>query len=234
MKIAVFGTGPVGQVIAEKLNSLSHDVVLGTRDPKTSLERVDKDSFGRPPLKDWHKEHPTVKVGTFAEAAAHGEFLVNATNGTGTLSALASAGAPDLAGKVLLDIANPLDFSKGFPPSLTVCNTDSLGEQVQRAYPDVQVVKSLNTLNTYLMVSPRSLPSTHTIFLSGNDASAKGQVRELLRTFGWRDPEMIDLGDITTARGTEQLLPIWVRLYGALGHGMFNFNIVMGEVPKES
>lgn len=229
MKIAVFGTGPVGQTIADKLNSLGHDVVLGTRDPKASLQRVDKDSFGRPPLKDWHKEHPTVKIVTFAEAAARGEFLVNATNGTGTMSALASVGAANLAGKVLLDIANPLDFSKGFPPALTVCNTDSLGEQVQRAYPDVKVVKSMNTMNTYLMVSPRSLPSTHTVFLSGNDPGAKDRVRELLRSFGWQDDEMIDLGDITTARGTEQLLPIWVRLYGALGHGMFNFNIVQGE-----
>lgn len=232
MKTAVFGTGPVGQTIAEKLNSLGHEVMLGTRDVKASLQRADKDSFGRPPLKDWHKEHPTVKIGTFAEAALHGEFLVNATNGTGTLPALAAAGAANLAGKVLLDIANPLDFSKGFPPALTVCNTDSLGEQVQRAYPDAKVVKSLNTMNTYLMVAPRSLPSTHTVFLSGNDTGAKDRVRELLRSFGWENNEMIDLGDITTARGTEQLLPIWVRLYGKLGHGMFNFNIVKGEVPK--
>ncbi len=144
LKIAVFGTDPVGQTIADKLNSLGHDVVLGTRDPKASLQRVDKDSFGRPPLKDWHKEHPTVKIATFAEAAAHGEFLVNATNGTGTLPALAAACA-HLAGKVLLDNANPLDFSKG--SSRAHGRKRFLGEQVQRAYPDLNVVKSLNTMN---------------------------------------------------------------------------------------
>ena len=126
-------------------------------------------------------------------------------------------------------ISNPLDFSKGFPPSLLVSNTDSLGEQLQRAFPQVKVVKGLNTLTSFLMVAPRMLPDTHHIFLCGNDAGAKQEVRALLSSFGWADGEMIDLGDITNARGTEQLLPIWVRLYGAMQNPMFNFKVVVAR-----
>ncbi|HRH36967.1 MAG TPA: NAD(P)-binding domain-containing protein [Flavobacteriales bacterium] len=232
MKIGVFGTGVVGQTIAEKLESLGHEVMLGTRDVKASLAREGKDGFGRPPLKDWHAQHQKIKVGTFAEAAAHGAMLVNATNGGGALEAMKQAGEKNLNGKVMLDISNPLDFSKGFPPFLSVSNTDSLAEQIQRAVPQLKVVKSLNTLTAHLMVAPRMLPEDHNIFLSGNDAGAKDAVRELLRSFGWKDSEMLDLGDITSARGAEQILPIWVRLYGALQNPMFNFKIVMGSAPK--
>lgn len=226
MKIGVFGTGMVGQAIAEKLDSLGHEVMLGTRDAAASLAREGKDGMGRPPLKDWMAAHPKVKLGTFAEAAAHGALLVNATSGSGALDALKLAGEANLGGKTMLDISNPLDFSKGFPPSLTVCNTDSLGEQLQRAFPTLRVVKGLNTLTCTLMVAPRMLPEQHHLFLCGNDAGAKAEVRRLLASFGWAEEEMIDLGDITNARGTEQLLPIWVRLYGTLKSPLFNFRIV--------
>lgn len=229
MKIGVFGTGVVGQVIAEKLESLGHDVMLGTRDVQQSMAREAKDNSGRPALKEWMAAHPKVKLGSFAEAAAHGQMLVNATSGFGALEALKLAGEQNLGSKAMLDISNPLDFSKGFPPSLSVCNTDSLGEQLQRAFPQLRVVKGLNTLTCFLMVAPRMLPGTHHIFLCGNDADAKGEVRQLLGSFGWADGEMIDLGDITNARGTEQLLPIWVRLYGKLQNPMFNFSIVRAE-----
>lgn len=226
MKIGVFGTGMVGQVIAEKLESLGHDVMLGTRDVQQTMAREAKDNSGRPALKDWMAAHPKVRLGSFAEAAAHGQLLVNATSGFGAMEALKLAGEQNLGSKVMLDISNPLDFSKGFPPSLTVCNTDSLGEQLQRAFPQLKVVKGLNTLTCSLMVAPRDLPGTHHLFLCGNDAEAKADVRKLLASFDWRDEEMIDLGDITNARGTEQLLPIWVRLYGAFKSPMFNFSIV--------
>ena len=229
MKIGVFGTGVVGQVIAEKLESLGHDVMIGTRDVQQSMARDAKDNSGRPSLKDWMAAHPKVKLGTFAEAAVHGELIVNATNGFGALEALKLAGEQNLGSKVMLDISNPLDFSKGFPPSLSVCNTDSLGEQLQRAFPQLRVVKGLNTLTCFLMVAPRMLPGTHHLFLCGNDADAKAEVRKLLASFGWADDEMIDLGDITNARGTEQLLPIWVRLYGKFQNPMFNFSIVRAE-----
>lgn len=229
MKIGVFGTGVVGQVIAEKLDSLGHDVMLGTRDVEQSMAREGKDGFGRPPLKEWMGAHSGVKLGTFAEAAAHGQLLVNATSGGGAMEALKAAGEANLNGKTMLDIANPLDFSKGFPPSLSVCNTDSLGEQLQRAFPQLKVVKGLNTLTSFLMVAPRMLPGEHHLFLCGNDAGAKAEVRKLLASFGWTENEMIDLGDITNARGTEQLLPIWLRLYGALQTPLFNFRIVRAE-----
>jgi predicted dinucleotide-binding enzyme len=220
------GTGVVGQTIAEKLVSLGHDVKLGTRDVQSALSRKDKDNFGRPGLRDWIKANASVQLETFETAASWAEFIVNATNGSGALPALELAGERNLVGKVLLDISNPLDFSKGMPPSLTVCNTDSLGEQIQRKYPDLKVVKSLNTTTAAIMVNPSLLPEDTSIFMNGDEADAKAKVKELLMSFGWKEDHIIDVGDITTARGTEQLLPIWVRLYGAFQNPMFNFKIV--------
>lgn len=224
MKLGVFGTGPVGQTVADKLCELGHAVFVGTRDPASTLARTAPDSFGNPPFKVWRDKHPSIEFGTFAQAAAHGELLVNATSGMGALEALKAAGE-NLSEKVLIDISNPLDFSKGMPPSLSVCNTDSLGEQIQRAFPTVKVVKTLNTMNCYLMVGPRQLAGgDHTVFVSGNDPSAKQRVTELLQTFGWQD--IVDLGDITTARGTEMMLPIWVRAWAATKSPMFSFKLV--------
>lgn len=232
MKIAVLGTGAVGQTIAEKLAQLGHEVMMGTRNVANSLAKTNNDGFGRPPLNEWHKQNQKVKLGTYTEVAAFGEFIVNATNGVGTLDALKMAGKENLDGKIMLDIANPLDFSKGMPPSLTVCNTDSLGEQIQRAYPETKVVKSLNTMTASIMVNPSLVPGNHTVFMSGNDAGAKAKVKELLNFFGWKDENIIDVGDITTARGTEQLLPIWVRLWGALQNPIFNFHVAIGKNPN--
>jgi predicted dinucleotide-binding enzyme len=231
MNIAVLGTGVVGQTIADKLASLGHEVTIGTRDIEATLARDQPDTFGRPPFKAWHAEHPQVRLASFRDAAAAGELIVNATGGVGSLAALGLADRQNLEGKILIDISNPLDFSQGFPPLLTVSNTDSLGEQIQREYPGVKVVKTLNTMNAYLMVAPRLLPGSHNVFVSGNDAEAKRQVAELLQAFGWESEEIVDLGDISTARGTEQLLPMWSRLYGALPTPMFNFKIVVGEAP---
>lgn len=232
MKIAVLGTGVVGQIISEKLTSLGHQVTMGTRNVNDTITRIGKDSFGRPAFSEWHKNNNDIKIAEYAEAAAFGDFIVNATNGIGSLSALKLAGEKNLENKILLDIANPLDFSKGMPPSLTVCNTDSLGEQIQREFPKTKVVKSLNTTNAYVMVNPSSLPESTNLFLNGNDADAKIEVTKLLITFGWSEKDIIDMGDITTARGTEQLLPIWIRLYGALQNPMFNFKIVIGAPPQ--
>lgn len=223
--IGVFGTGTVGQAIAAKLSELGHDVCIGTRDPEATLARNDNDMYGGPPFRVWHEAHAGVRLGTLSEAAAHGDLLVNATSGAGSIAALTAAGAQNLAGKVLLDIANPLDFSRGMPPTLSVCNTDSLGEQIQRTFPDARVVKALNTMNAWLMVEPRRLADgAHTVFMSGNDAAAKATVAELLRSFGWQD--VLDLGDITSARGTEMVLPIWLRVFGALQNPMFSLRVV--------
>jgi len=225
MNIAVLGTGVVGKVLAGKLAALGHQVTLGTRDPEASLARREAGRFGEAPLVDWLGEHPAVRLATFAEAARHGELAFLATGGQVTLAAVALAG-DGLDGKIVVDVTNPLDFSRGMPPTLAVCNDDSLGEQVQGALPRAQVVKALNTVNAALMVDPGGVGGgDHTLFVCGDDAGAKGRVTGLLREwFGWRD--VIDLGDITNARGQEMLLPLWVRLYGAFGSPAFNFKVV--------
>lgn len=229
MKIAVFGTGIVGQVIANRLAGLGHSVTIGTRDVAKTLARTDKDPYGNPPFHEWHKQHQSsIKLGTYSEAAAMSEVVFNCTMGQGSVDALNQAGIANLKGKVVVDISNPLDFSKGMPPFLSPGNTDSLGELIQRTFPEVRVVKTLNTMNCFLMVNPAALPGDHTVFVSGNDAGAKAVAKDLLKSFGWKESNILDLGDITTARGTEQLLPIWIRLYAALKNPMFNFNIVIG------
>jgi 8-hydroxy-5-deazaflavin:NADPH oxidoreductase len=222
MKIGIIGSGVVGQTIGAKLVERGEDVVLGTRSPQNVS---DKRGHGKS-LEEWLKATGNkARVGTFADAAAHGEIVINATSGTGSLEALGLAGEQNLKGKILIDISNALAFSKGMPPTLTVCNTDSVAEQIQRAFPEAKVVKTLNTTNVQVMVDPAKVAGgDHDLFVSGNDAAAKARVTELLRQwFGWRN--VIDLGDITSARGAEMLLPIWLRIWGALGTPMFNFRI---------
>jgi 8-hydroxy-5-deazaflavin:NADPH oxidoreductase len=224
MKIVIFGTGMVGQIIGAKLASLGHEVMLGTRDVEATLNR--EGSNGGLAFKDWHAQHPSIQLGTFADTAQHGEFLFNALSGFGVIDALTSAGANHLGSKVMIDISNPLDFSNGMPPSLFISNTDSLGEHIQREFPNLKVVKTLNTVNAILMVDPASLASAdHTMFVCGNDDTAKASVIQYLKEwFGWKD--VIDLGDITGARATEMLLPIWVRLWGNLGTPSFSLKVV--------
>jgi len=225
VRLGVLGTGVVGKTITARLAGLEHEVMVGTRDPEATLSRTEPDQFGNPPFSDWQQEHPAVELGTFGEAAAYGEMVVNATSGVVSLEALKMAGEENLNGKILIDISNPLDFSQGMPPTLSVSNTDSLGEQIQRRFPEAKVVKTLHTMNAYLMVDPTQLAGAdHTVFVSGDSAEAKETVTDLLRRMGWTD--IIDLGDITTARGTEMLLPIWLRLFGALQKPVFNFKIV--------
>src|ERR1700752_1637951 len=163
MNVAVFGTAVVGKTHAEKLSSLGHDVMIGTRNVKDTLARSTPDNFGRPSFAEWHNEFPKIKLGTYSEAAAFSELIVNATNGSGTLPALELAGKNNLAGKVILDISNPLDFSKGYL-SLFVCNDDSLGEQIHKNFPEAKVVKTLNTMNAYVQVNPALLPEDHNVF----------------------------------------------------------------------
>jgi predicted dinucleotide-binding enzyme len=224
MKFAVLGTGMVGRAIAARLDELGHDVTIGTRDPDATVAHAETDGMGNPPYAAWAGEHTDVRLATFATASAGADVVVNATSGAVALEVLAQAGADNLAGRVLLDISNPLDFSRGMPPTLFVKDTDSLGEQIQRAFPEARVVKTLNTLNANLMVRPDLLPEGTSVFVSGDDVDAKATVTVVLQEFGHTD--VIDLGDITTARGTEMLLPVWLRLMGALGTPMFNFKIV--------
>jgi predicted dinucleotide-binding enzyme len=225
MRIAVLGTGTVGRTLAGALSGLGHSVVIGTRNPQATFGRPSPDAMGRPPFSEWHTANQQISVETFAEAAAGSELVVNATNGGGSLEALAAAGTANLAGKVLMDVSNALDFSRGMPPLLNPVNTDSLGEQIQRAFPQARVVKTLNTMNAGIMVDPgRLAEGDHSVFVSGDDADAKQTVTGILETLGHRD--VIDLGDISTARGAEMMMPVWLRLYGVLGTLDFNFKIV--------
>jgi 8-hydroxy-5-deazaflavin:NADPH oxidoreductase len=214
MNIGVLGSGVVGQTIAGKLAEIGHQVTIGTRDPQK--------------LQEWKQQTgENVEVALFADAAAHGEILINATSGFGAIPALELAGANNLREKIVIDISNPLDFSKGFPPTLSVVNDDSLGEQIQRAFPEAKVVKGLNTVTAALMVNPGQLADgDHHLFICGNDTEAKVETIQLLKEwFGWKN--IIDMGDITMARGTEMMLPLWLRLYVAFGNPMFNFKIVL-------
>ncbi len=211
--IAILGTGMVGNTIGTKLVSLGYKVKMGSRTANNDKAVAWVNSNGM-----------LASNGTFAEAAAFGDIVFNCTSGQVSLEALQLAGHENLQGKILVDLANPLDFSKGMPPSLTVCNTDSLGEVIQRQFTDVKVVKTLNTLNCQLMVNPGMLTNAGSLFICGNDAEAKTLIKSLLQQFGWE--KIIDLGDISASRGTEQLLPVWVRLMSTMGTPMFNFDIV--------
>jgi predicted dinucleotide-binding enzyme len=215
MKIGIFGTGVVGQTIGSKLVALGHEVKLSGRSATNEKAAA------------WAQKVGALgSSGTFSDAAAFGELLFNATSGAGSLEALGAAGAERLKGKILIDIANPLDFSKGMPPTLFTGNTDSLGEAAQRLLPETKVVKALNTINCELMVdASRAANAEHDLLIAGNDAGAKAQVTELLRAwFGWK--HVVDLGDISAARGTESYLLLWLKLWGAAKTVDFNIKLV--------
>ncbi len=214
MKIGILGTGMVGSTIGSKLIALGHEVRLGSRTADNEKAAAWATAAG-----------PKASHGTFADAAAFGEIAWNCTQGAASLEVVRGAGSANLKGKVLVDVSNPLDFSKGMPPTLFTGSSDSLGEQLQRELPETKVVKALNTINCNVMVDPaRVNGGDHDTFVSGNDAGAKGKVVEILRGFGWKN--VIDLGDITTSRGTESYLMLWLRLWGALGTPDFNVKIV--------
>jgi predicted dinucleotide-binding enzyme len=215
VKVAVLGTGMVGQALATKLVELGHEVTMGSRTEGNEKAVAWAESAGA-----------NASHGTFADAAAFGELIVHCTAGMHSLAALGEAGVANLSGKVLIDVANPLDFSGGFPPTLAVCNTDSLGEQIQSTFEDAKVVKALNTMNCNVMVDPGRVPGDHAVFICGEDAEAKSRVADLLRSFGWPDDRIVDLGGIRAARGLEMYLPLWLSMMGALGSGEFNIGLM--------
>jgi predicted dinucleotide-binding enzyme len=214
MRVGVLGTGSVGKAIGTKLVELEHEVTMGSR-TADNLEAA-----------EWAEgAGDRAEHGTFADAAASGELLFNCTAGTASLEALRAAGEENLAGKVLVDVSNALDFSQGMPPILAVCNIDSVGEQIQRFFPETKVVKALNTVNHQVMVDPGQITGEHHLFICGNDEGAKSKVRELLQSFGWE--RFLDLGDITAARGMEMYLPLWVRLIEVVGTPAFNVKVAV-------
>ena len=227
MKIGVFGTGMVGRNLAGRFHELGYQVAVGTRDKSVTLQRpADANSMTPQSFGEWLEEHPGIELMDLAQLASYGDVLVNALSGKGSLEYLEIAGPENMIGKTLIDVSNPLDFSHGFPPTLSIINTDSLAEQIQRLLPQTQVVKSMNTMTTALMTHPELLSEDHQVFLNGDSEEAKREVRELLGAMGWPAASIIDLGDITTARGTEQYLALWTRLYAVFKDPIFNIKIL--------
>jgi predicted dinucleotide-binding enzyme len=201
MRIGILGTGLVGTTLAGKLRELGHEVQVGSRDGSKG-------------------------DGSFADVTAQAELVFNCTAGVGSLAALELAGDDNLRGKVLVDVSNPLDFSQGFPPRLSVCNDDSLGEQIQRRFPEARVVKALNTVGAPVMVDPGVLEGDHTIFVAGDDDDAKEEVVAVLVSMGWTRECILDLGGIGASRGLEMYLPLWLSLYGRNGGPLVSIKVV--------
>ena len=216
MRIAVLGTGVAGRTLAGKLVESGHDVVLGSR------TATNEAAVG------WAAQAgPRAKAATFFDAAAEAQVIINATPGAVSLEVLAAASTKNLAGKVLIDVANPLDHSAGFPPSLSISNTDSLAETIQRAFPTARVVKALNTMRADVMVAPDRLAGgDHDVFMAGDDEEAKEVVAGILREFGWRTEHIRDLGPLEAARGLEMWLPLWLRIFLKQGNSVFNIKVV--------
>ena len=214
MRVGVLGTGMVGRAIGSKLAELGHEVRMGSR------------RAGNEAAVEWTAgAGEAASEGSFGDAAGFGELIFNCTAGGASLEALAMAGEANLHGKVLVDVANPLDFSGGMPPTLSIVNDDSLGERIQAAFPETLVVKALNTMNCSVMVEPGRVPGEHVAFVCGENTGAKDRVAALLGEFGWPAARIVDLGGIAASRGTEMYLPLWLALYGKLGTGDFNVAI---------
>ncbi len=225
MKVGILGTGTVGRTLAEAFVREGHDVMIGTRDVEALTARAEPDQSRTPPFSAWHAEHENIAMGPYAEAGKFGDLLVNSTAGGGSVEALRAAGAKDLDGRIVIDTSNALDFSAGFPPSLFVGNTDSLAETIQREFPRIRVVKAWNTMTAALMTNPGMLAGgDHTIPICGDDEDAKKEVTSLLEGFGWRD--VLDLGDLTGARGMEAYVLFWLNTYTALQNPIFNTKVV--------
>jgi 8-hydroxy-5-deazaflavin:NADPH oxidoreductase len=215
MKIAVLGTGMVGNALATKLVQVGHQVMIGSRSAESEAGRKWLQSVGG-----------KGQIGTFTDAAAFGELIISCTNGANSVAALRQASEANLRGKIVIDVSNPLDISQK-PPTLTFCNTDSLGERIQREFPESLVVKALNTVNCEVMINPVVVPGDHNLFICGNDVAAKAKVAQFMAdNFAWKRDNIVDLGDISNSRGTEMYLALWIRLWGKLGTPHFNIHIV--------
>ncbi|WP_333774479.1 NADPH-dependent F420 reductase [Streptomyces sp. IBSBF 3136] len=213
MRYAVLGTGEVGRTLAGRLVELGYEVTLGSR------------SKDNPVAVEWATAAGgRAHAGTFADAAEAADVVVNAVGGQVALDALRAAGAEHLDGKLVLDVSNPLDFEEG-RPRLDPVESDSVGERIQRAFPQARVVKALNTVNCRVMVDPGRVPGDHVLFVCGADPGAKRQVVELLGEFGWPADRVLDLGGIRSARAMEMLLPLWLDLFRKFGHADFNFEV---------
>jgi len=220
MKIGILGTGMVGNALGTKLVQIGHEVMLGSREAKNESGQKWASALGE-----------RARTGTFREAATFGEVAISCTNGVHALAALESVGAEPLRGKILIDVSNPLQPTEDGTIVMAFCNSDSLGERIQRAFPETRVVKALNTVNCEIMIAPARVPGEHDLFICGNDGGAKEEVtRYLSEWLGWKAENVIDLGDIRGARGTEMMMPFWLRLFqGVIGHPHFNYHLIVGS-----
>ena len=216
MKIGILGTGRVGQTLGGKFSSGGHQVFMGSR------------TSGNETARAWAAGNPSAESGTFREAASFGEIIFHCVKGEVSLEVLEKTGRKNLDGKILVDVTNPLDLSRGMPPSLLICNTESLGERIQEMLPETRVIKAFNTMNAEVMVNPGLLPGDHDLFICGNDAATKSWFADFLaEEIGWKS--ILDLGDIKSPRGMEMILPIWINLYMKFQSGRFNFRVVRGD-----
>ncbi|MFC9929124.1 NADPH-dependent F420 reductase [Streptomyces sp. NPDC127190] len=213
MRYAVLGTGEVGRTLGGRLVELGHEVTLGSR------------TRDNPVAQEWATASPgRARAGSFADAAAAAEVVVNAVGGRVALDALRAAGAEHLDGKVLVDVSNPLAFEDGVP-RLDPVESDSVGERIQREFPQARVVKTLNTVNCQVMVDPGRVPGEHHLFVCGADTEAKAQVVSLLGEFGWPAGRVVDLGGIRWARALEMYLPLWLGMFQRFGSADFNVEV---------
>lgn len=229
MKIGIIGTGSVGRTLAARLHEVGHKVVIGTRNVEEKLADESRDQYGTPPFAEWQNQNPEIPLVTFAEAASYGDVIINATKGEASVNALKQAGNENLSGKIIVDVGNPLDSSKGMPPTLIadLSNTHSLGEEIQMKFPESKVVKTLNTMWAGIMINPSIINNgEHTNFICGNDQQAKETVKSMLKDMGWKEENLMDLGDISASRGTESFLPTWLRILNVKKTGAFNLRIV--------
>jgi len=215
MRVGVLGSGEVGRRLAEGFYGRGHEVMIGSRDPS------------KPELRDWLSGDGTgIEAGSFEQAAAHGELIVLAVLGSAAEQAIADAGPDNFRGKVVIDAMNPLDFSGGFPPKLSISGEDSLGERVQRALPDARVVKAFNTIGNPYFVDPSFSAGQPTMLIAGDDQEAKDTVRNVLTDFGWSDT--VDIGGIEGSRELEAICIVWVKIGGARGAWDHGFRLLAG------
>jgi predicted dinucleotide-binding enzyme len=215
MRVGVLGSGEVGRRLAEGFSGRGHEVMIGSRDPNKSE------------LRDWLSgDGSGIEAGSFEQAAAHGELIVLAVLGSAGEEAIADAGPDNFGGKVVIDAMNPLDFSGGFPPKLSISGEDSLGERVQRALPDARVVKAFNTIGNPYFVDPSFSEGQPTMLIAGNDQAAKDTVRNVLTDFGWSDT--VDIGGIEGSRELEAICIVWVKIGGARGAWDHGFRLLAG------
>jgi 8-hydroxy-5-deazaflavin:NADPH oxidoreductase len=213
--VGVLGSGEVGRRLAAAFRARGHEVKIGSRDPD------------KPELRDWIAgDGAGIAAGTFAAAAEFGELLVLAVLGNAAEQAIAEAGPGNFAGKVVIDTMNPLDFSRGFPPGLSISGDDSLGEHVQRLLPEARVVKALNTIGNPYFADPLLAGERPTMLIAGDDEVAKRTVDGVLRSFGW--PPAVDIGGIEGSRELESLCILWVKIGGARGAWDHGFKLLVG------